>query len=94
MTSSSRVARGPLILLGLLAVLFVTAGLLPWLTGGSGWARGLASPMVAVGLLAGYAVIRAPHAGPAAPRAGVRRTSGRPARCEGCACGPGNCADA
>lgn len=78
-------ARGPLVMLGALAVLLVAAGALPWLNGGSGAAKGFATPLLLVGLFAGYAVLRAARAEQAPT------TPPRPAGCGGCACGGGGC---
>jgi hypothetical protein len=87
-----------MIMLGALAVLLVLAGLLPWLVGGSGAARGFATPLLLVGVFAGYAVLRAGRTGPAAPRRPVSgpasgSASGSTDRCGGCRCGAGGCRD-
>ncbi len=72
------VTRGALFVLGALAVLLAGAGLLPWLAGGSAAARGFATPLLLVGLFAGYAVLRAART-PATP---PQRAAG----CAGCQC--------
>src|SRR5215470_3177541 len=41
--------RGPLVMLGSLAVLLALAGLLPWLAGGSGAAKAFGTPLLLVG---------------------------------------------
>src|SRR5262249_36638289 len=90
--------RGPLVLLGGLAALLVSAGVLPWLAGGSGAARGFAIPLLLGGLFAGYAVLRAVLAGPPPRAARPGTTDGRSAAgwtaapgagCAGCTCGVG-----
>jgi len=92
--------RGPLIMLGALAALLVLAGVLPWLTGGSGAARGFATPLLLVGRFAGHAALRAVRAEPAAPPRPTTRPATRPATgrdagpaggCGGCRCGAGGC---
>src|SRR6266511_4442261 len=84
--------RGPLIMLGALAALLVLAGVLPWLTGGSGAARGFATPLLLVGLFAWYAALRAVRAEPAAPpRPATGRDAGPAGGCGGCRCGAGGC---
>jgi hypothetical protein len=80
--------RGPVVMLGALAVLLVAAGVLPWVVGGSGAARGFGVPLLVVGLFAGYAVVRGGRAPAAA--APVRTSEG----CGGCRCGAGGCAAA
>jgi len=85
--------RGPLVMLGSLAVLLTLAGLLPWLAGGSGAAKAFGTPLLLVGLFAGYAVLRAGRSSPAA-RAGLPGRAGAPAGspgCGGCVCGAGGC---
>lgn len=85
--TTARPDRGPLILLGALAVLMLVAGLLPWLVGGTSAARALGTPLAVAGLLAGYAVLRTSRPPrPAPPR---RRPTGG---CAGCVCGAGSCA--
>ena len=79
--------RGPLVMLGSLAVLLSLAGLLPWLAGGSGAARAFGTPLLLVGLFAGYAVLRAGRSGPR-QAAGTAAAAGG---CGGCACGAGGC---
>ncbi|MBI3687048.1 MAG: hypothetical protein HY241_06845 [Actinobacteria bacterium] len=81
-STSTRTLRGPLLLLGALAALLIAAGTLPWLTGGTGPARALGTPLAALGLVAGFAVLRA--ARPA--RVAVPVRSGR---CASCSCGAG-----
>jgi hypothetical protein len=74
-------------------VLLALAGLLPWVAGGSGTARAFGTPLLLMGLFAGYAVLRAGRSGPAA-RAGQPAGSGAPAGvsgCGGCVCGAGGC---
>jgi hypothetical protein len=91
--------RGPLVMLGSLAVLLTLAGLLPWLAGGPGAAKAFGTPLLLVGLFAGYAVLRAGRSGPAAgarqpARAGWPAGTGAPAGvsgCGGCVCGAGGC---
>ena len=101
--TSQAPGRGPLVLLGGLAALLVSAGVLPWLAGGSGAARGFATPLLLVGLFAGYAVLRAALAGPPTKAARPGATDGRPtagwtatpgAGCAGCTCGVGVCQSA
>jgi len=81
--------RGPVLMLSALAVLLVAAGVLPWVAGGSGVARGFAAPLLVVGVFAGYAVFRASRA-PAAAAPAPARTS-QDAGCGGCQCGAGGC---
>jgi hypothetical protein len=88
--------RGPLVMLGSLAVLLALAGLLPWLAGGPGAAKAFGTPLLLVGLFAGYAVFRA---GRPSSTAGARQPSGpgAPASvpgCGGCVCGAGGCQSA
>jgi hypothetical protein len=91
MTSQSQSqARGPLVVLGALAVLLVLAGLLPWLVGGSGAAKGFATPLLLVGVFAGYAVLRAGRAQPAPPPRPAAGQAGA-GGCGGCRCGAGGC---
>lgn len=91
-------------MLGALAVLLVAAGVLPWVAGGSGAARGFGVPLLVVGLFAGYAVVRggrAPAAASAPARAdqggmnqGGMNQGGTNQGCGGCQCGAGGCAAA
>jgi hypothetical protein len=91
--------RGPLVMLGSLAALLALAGVLPWLAGGSGAAKAFGTPLLLMGLFAGYAVFRAGRSGPAAwtrqpARARPAGGTGAPAGvsgCGGCVCGAGGC---
>lgn len=65
-------------MLGVLAALFLTAGLLPWLTGGTGTARLLAAPLAVIGAAAAYALVRSNRPQPVPVRA---------AGCGSCQCG-------
>jgi hypothetical protein len=88
--------RGPAIMLSGLALLLVTAGVLPWVAGGSAAARGFGAPLLLVGLFAAYAVVRASR--PAAPTPAATQAAtpaatqaGAAGGCGGCQCGAGGC---
>lgn len=80
-------ARNPIAAVGVLAVLCIVAGVLPWAMAGPAVAKGLGVPFLLVGVLAGVAVLLArrnarapmPVDYPAAPAGG-------------CRCGAGGCA--
>jgi len=63
MTSQSP-ARGPMVMLGASPYCSYWPGCCPWLGGGSGAAKGFATPLLLVGVFAGYAVLRAARAEP------------------------------
>jgi hypothetical protein len=90
--TSTAPARGPVIMLGALALLLVAAGVLPWLAGGSGAARGFGAPLLLVGLFAAYAVFRAARPAPVpAPVTGHAPGAAAQGGCGGCQCGAGGC---
>lgn len=86
--TSTAPARGPVIMLGGLALLLVAAGVLPWVAGGSAVARGFGAPLLLVGLFAAYAVFRASR--PAPEPVPLPAAAGAPG-CGGCQCGAGGC---